>query len=223
MTRVAKSSTPPSRKRDVRAGGAARPSLADCKAVFTAKMSQQPYSRRRYSACKWMRPSLYRKQDNEYLADRKKRHHDWIGRRLSRPKKTRKAEFKSKLMSTMANYDQEYRDQLEDLQSKVTSAKRALRDEENSLKASVRPRTGTNLKYDQGTAAWILKYQQAIAEGSQMLASLRRRQTSPDLRDRPNLDFKLSGNGLDVGKLSRLNRYIHRLYTRIHNRRYSNT
>lgn len=223
MTRAANPSTPLPRKRAVRAGGGARPSLEDCKANFRAKMSQQPYSKRRYSACKWSRPFLYREEDNEYFENRKKRHLDWVGRRLSRRRKTRKAEFKSRLMNTMANYDEQYRDQLEDLQSKVTSAERTLKREESSLRTSVGPRTVGQLAYDQDTAGWITKHQKALADGKKMLASLRRRQSSPDLRDLPNVDFKLSENKSDVGKLSRLNKYISRLYNRANGRRYSGT
>ena len=163
----------------MRSGGAVRPSLADCKAVFRAKTSKQRYSKRRYSACKWSRPFLYREEDNEYHKG-KKRHLDWVGRSFSRPRKTLKATIKSE-------YDNAYRFLVNEIKEDLTIAENNLKNDEASLK----PFTAAERLIDR--ARWILKGRRAVAKGKDILASLERRRTTPDIRDRPNVDL-LSGS-----------------------------
>ncbi len=195
MTRAAQLNRPPSRTRAARSGGAVRPSLADCKAVFQAKTSRQPYSKKRYSACKWSRPFLYRKEDNEYRKG-KKRHLDWVGRRLSRPRKTMKDRFKSKLHDSVADYDKAYRDQVNKLKSELKSAETNLKNDEASLKP------GSTVDKFIGHAKWISKGRRVVSQAKKALASLERRRTTPDIRDLPNVD--LSRRGSLRGKLSDL-------------------
>ena len=201
MTRAAQINRPPSRTRAARSGGAVRPSLADCKAVFQAKTSRQPYSKKRYSACKWSRPFLYRKEDNEYCKG-KKRHLDWVGRRLSRSRKTTKDRFKSKLRGTMATYDQEYREQVDDLEKKLRLANFELESQSGLEQAQRRLRHN----HDNDISA----NRRAIEDGTKFLASLKRRRTTPDIRDRPNVDLKRTGRS-DIGRLASFNRYIRKL------------
>ena len=203
MTRAAQLNRPPSRTRNARSGGAVRPSLADCKAVFQAKTSRQPYSKKRYSACKWSRPFLYRKEDNEYRKG-KKRHLDWVGRRLSRPRKTMKDRFKSKLRGTMATYDQEYREQVDELENRLKAARKLLTGNSGLEQAQRR------LKSDIDTEDWISKQRRVLADGEKFMASLRRRQTTPDIRDSPNVDFKQTGRS-DPGRLAAFNSYLRKL------------
>ena len=195
MARAAQLNKSPSRTRAVRSGGAVRPSLADCKAVFQAKTSKQPYSKRRYSACKWSRPFLYRKEDNVYRKG-KKRHMDWVGRRLSRPRKTLKEQLKSDLHDSMADYDNAYRDQVNKLKSELKSAETNLKNDEASLKP------GSTVDKFIGHAKWISKGRRVVSQAKKALASLERRRTTPDIRDLPNVD--LSRRGSLRGKLSDL-------------------
>ena len=203
MTRAAQLNSPPSRTRAARSGGAVRPSLADCKAVFQAKTSRQPYSKRRYSACKWSRPFLYRKEDNEYHKG-KKRHLDWVGRRLSGRRKTRKARRESRVHGTMSDYDRKYQIGVRDLQNTVNSARTDVEHAEAHLNAL---RLDPNAKHsnfpdERDAVKELFTRRKVIAEGERILASLRRRRTIPDVetfgdipRDTPNVGLNKNGDG----------------------------
>ena len=203
MTRAAQLNSPPSRTRAARSGGAVRPSLADCKAVFQAKTSRQPYSKKRYSACKWSRPFLYRKEDNEYHKG-KKRHLDWVGRRLSGRRKTRKARRESRVHGTMSDYDRKHRNGVKNLQNTVNSARTDIEHAEAHLNAlRIDPDAKNSYFPDKRDAVKeLFTRRKVIAEGERMLASLRRRRTIPDVetfgdipRDTPNVGLNKNGDG----------------------------
>ena len=225
MTRAAQLNRTPSSTRAVRSGGAVRPSLTDCKAVFQAKTSRQPYSKRRYSACKWSRPFLYREEDNVYRKG-KKRHLDGVGRRLSGRRKTRMDRAKSRLHSTMSTYDRGYRNGVRDIENTVTSAKEDVKHAEAHLNALRVDPNAKNFYFPDNRDAVkeLSSRRKVIAEGERILASLRRRRTIPDVQkfgdvpaDTPNVGLNRYGDG----RLGYLNTTLQILKHDNNHRRYS--
>lgn len=77
-----------------RGGGAEGFSRRSCKDTFDRKNKGSDYSKSRYSACKYAYPFLYREQDDPYNQGKKKRHFDWLLRKVHGKKKLTKEELR---------------------------------------------------------------------------------------------------------------------------------